>query len=293
MSLLVWCVLGTLLAPAHGPGAVRLPLERDPFERVSVRVRVGAGEYRFLVDTGSTYSSISGRLADRLRLPPAGQVLVAAAGAERVVPLVKPPRLGLGARAVALPWVCVLPPDEDDPLQAYDGVVGQDVLRRFDYVLDRRGGVLWLDPPLSVTRAPGGVRLPLARAAGPLAVTDPASNATWSLDSGASHVVVFREGLARRSGREVDLLSAAGRRRAWGLGPSAIALGAARVTWREAVLADAPGRVERGLLPLALFDSIHVDHRAAVATVVPRGQGRDPDVATRLGALEDHRVVGR
>lgn len=270
MSLLLWCLVGnTLLAPA--PGAAPLSLERAGFGRVSVRVRLGGvEEYRFLVDTGSTYSSISPRVASRLRLPPAGRVLATAAGGEAVIRLVKPPWIQLGSRTFTLPWVCVLPEDQAGLAGAYDGILGQDVLRRADYVVDVRAGRLWIDPPPAVTGALDGVRLPLRRESGPLVVADPAASAEWSIDSGASHVVLFREGLAPRSGRSVEMMTTTGRRTAWELGPSGARLGAALVTWTDAVLAPAPGRAELGLLPLALFDAVHVDHRAGIAVLVPR-----------------------
>jgi hypothetical protein len=83
-------------------------------------------------------------------------------------------------------------------------------------------------------------------------------------------VVLFRDGLAPRSGRRVNLMTTAGRQLAWELGPSGVSLGAALVAWTDAVLAPAPRRAELGLLPLALFDAVHVDHRAGIAVLVPR-----------------------
>jgi predicted aspartyl protease len=272
MSLLFWCLVGNmLLAPA--PGAAPLPLERDGFGRVAVRVRLGGVEgYLFLVDTGSTYSSISPRVASRFRLPDAGRVLATAAGGEGVIRLVKPPRIRLGSRTFTLPWVCVLPEDQAGLAKAYDGILGQDILRRVDYVVDVRAGRLWIDPPPAVTRALDGVRVPLTRESGPLVIADPAASAEWSIDTGASHVVLFHDGAAPRSARRVDLMTTTGRRRAWELGPSGASLGAGLVTWTDAVLAPAPGRAELGLLPLALFDAVHVDHRAGTAVLVPRSR---------------------
>jgi hypothetical protein len=293
MSPLVLLLAGTVVLADAASRSDPLPLQRDRFGRVSVSVSIGPhGPYRFLVDTGSSYSSITPDLAARLALPAAGVIRASAVGATGVLNLVRPPDIRLGPRRFAVPWLCVLADGMFGRPSTFDGVIGQDVLRQVNYAIDLARGHLWIDLPGSWLDGLTGERFPLRSARGPLVVAD--GDAAWSIDSGSSHVVVFRDRGVGRDRRQAALRSTLGTRIAELLTPASIALGRLRLPFDEAVLVPI-GRVEQGLLPVWLFDAIAVDNTRRVAILAARGsrQRGDPDVAADLSALEDDAGVAR
>lgn len=291
MSALVWCLVG-LAAMTAEPGAP-IPLEPDQFGRVSVRVRLGGeGPFRFLVDTGSSLSSVSARLGARLRMPGAGRVRATSAGLTALLPLVRPPVIRLGHRDINLAFAVQFEASGHHPLAVYDGILGQDVLRRFDYLIDVAAGQLWVDPPRRVLASLELAELGAVSRSGPLTLAG-ADDTRWVLDSGASDVVLFR-GVSNPAGARAWLVSSVGSRRVALTGPGGMSFGPLHLRWDRAVVASARGRIERGLLPLSLFDAVHVDNRRGQAYLAARrGGGSHPDVAAHLRALEDDGGVAR
>jgi predicted aspartyl protease len=287
-----WIVVASLATPGQSVGP--MVLERDAYGRVSVEVGLGAsGPYRFLIDTGASLSSIAPRVADRLGLPDAGRVRATSVGDEAVLALVRAPVIRLATRSLRVPWMVLLPASPSHPLAGFDGILGQDVLRQFDYLIDVVAGELWIDPPARALATIDLERLHQTSRSGPLSVAD-ATGVRWTIDSGASHVVLFTDARARAG--FVRLESALGSRRGTLMGAATVRLGRADVSWTAAVATEVAGRAERGLLPLELFDAIYVDNRRGSAHVVSRGAGKrgDPDVAADRRALEgDGGVVGR
>ena len=293
MSPLVLLLAGSCAVVPLTDRAEPLPLDRDDYGRVSLAVRLGTGgPYRFLIDTGATLSSIAPRLIDRLGLPPAGTVRATSIGQLGPLRLVRPPAVVLGSRRVAVPWMVVLPDEPGHPLAPFDGIIGQDVLRRLDsYLIDSASSTFWIDPSARLVRRFSLSSLSSMSRSGPLSVGGE-SGSRWTIDTGASHVVLFTDRVA--SGEEVSLVSAMGRRVARWTGPARLALGALTVVWAKAVTTPVDGRRERGLLPLSLFDVIHVDNLRGTAGAGARAstQRSDPDVAAHIGALEhDARVA--
>ena len=287
MSPLVLLIAGSCALVPLAERAERLPLGRDEHGRVSVLLRLdGSGPYRFLVDTGASLSSIAARLADRLGLAPAGQVRATSVGQFGPLRLVRPPAVALGSRRVVVPWIVVLPDEPDHPLAAFDGILGQDVLRQLDgYLIDWPSATFWIDPPPQLTaRLKLGFLGSMSRS-GPLSVVGE-SGSRWTIDTGASHVVLF--GGEGASGGPVPLVSAMGTRVARWTGPARLVLGTLTVVWAKAVTTTVAERGERGLLPLSLFDALHVDNLRGTARAAARGsaQRSNPDIAAYFGALE-------
>ena len=295
MSPLVLLIAGSCALVPLTERAERLPLVRDEHGRVSLVVRLdGSGPYRFLVDTGASLSSVGPRLADRLGLAPAGEVRATSVGQFGRLRLVRPPAVTLGSRRVVVPWMVMLPDERDHPLAAFDGILGQDVLRRFDsYLIDLPAATFWIDPPPQLTQR---FKLRFLRSmsrSGPLSV-EGESGSRWTIDTGASHVVLF--GDEGTSGGPVSLVSTMGTRVARWTGPARLVLGTLTVSWAKAVTTPVAGRGERGLLPLSLFDALHVDNLRGTARAAARGstQRSNPDIAAHLGALEhDAGIAGR
>lgn len=269
-------------------------LERDAFGRLVAEVRLnGTGPYRFLIDTGSTLSSIAPRLAARLSLPNAGRVRATSVGTSGTLPLVRARVVELAGRPVAVAWMVLLPDDPGHPLSQFDGVIGQDALSSLPgYLIDVTSATLWANPSGRLLERYAFAPVDVVSSRGPLTVRAE-NGASWTIDSGASHVVLFGRPAARQ-GTAVSIVSMAGVRDARWSSPSSVCLGGVTVAWERAVEAPVAGRPERGLLPLALFDAIHVDNRAGTASVVVRGRRdrRNPDVAAHRRAFEhDRRVV--
>lgn len=289
----LWMVLAGLAAA--GAPVQPLPLEVDAYGRASVEVTLdGGGPYRFLVDTGASLSSIAPRVSTRLRLPEAGQVRATSLGREGALALVRAPAIRVGPRHVTVPWMVLLPASPSHPLSRYDGILGQDVLRRFNFLIDTTSHAMWIDPPARVLAQLGLRPLDQASRSGPLSVAD-ATGARWAIDTGASHVVLFTDMDTRRGGF-VRLDSTLGPHPGAWAGASSVRLAGTDVSWVRAAATDVRGRAERGLLPLALFDALYVDNRRGAAHIVVRrpGKGGDPDVAADGGAFEgDGRVVRR
>ena len=149
------------------------------------------------------------------------------------------------------------------------GVLGQDVLGRFDYLLSYERRHLRFDPQDAIA----GARVPFERQAGRMVVEvalgktgDPRR---FVLDSGASSVFVFdRPSLGagfRREDGGVELQTFRGARP---LRPGRIerlAIGGQEFAELLAVLVDDPQRLaassEDGLLPTSLFASVYFDNR--------------------------------
>jgi hypothetical protein len=294
LSAAWWVMLATgLVAGDLDEGRA---LQRDAFGRLVAEVRLnGTGPYRFLLDTGSSLSSIAPRLAARLSLPPAGRVRATSVGTSGTLPLVRARVVELAGLPVAVPWMVLLPDDPRHPLSQFDGVIGQDALSSLpSYLIDVTSATLWANPSRRLLERYAFAPVDVVSSSGPLTVRGE-DGARWTIDSGASHVVLFGR-LAARQGSAVSIVSMAGLREARWSPPSSVRLGAVTVEWERAVEAPVAGRPERGLLPLVLFDAIHVDNRTVTASVVARGSRdrRYPDVAAHRRALEDDgRVVRR
>ena len=281
--------------PAPAAGA-RIPLELDRWGRAFVRLHIGtAGPYRFLLDTGSTLSAVSADVASHLELADAGRIATRSLGRMGSARLVHVPSLRLGPRTHTLRSVIVLDQDGLAPFGQLDGVVGQDLLRQLNYLIVPPSKAIWVDPPASVVNDLAGARVLLRRASGPQVVTGSASRVEWGIDTGASHPVMFRDGMATSLGESVDVVSPAGRHRVDRLGPASIDVGGQRFSWDEAVLHRRGDRTEHGLLPLVMFGAVYVNNRVGYVVLAPRsGKARRPDVAASLRALEDDAgAVGR
>lgn len=224
---------------------VALPLGAAPvIEGVFVD---GAGPFRFLVDTGAQSSVISPRVADRLQSKPMFAVEVSTvAGSLRAHAWHVFVRVGSrSARGEVLSYTT----------GAADGVLGQSFLSEFSYLI-RQSGI-----EIGAIEPRGGQRM-----AGRLIDGRPAIpwNGLWLVvDSGASHIVLFRNGAGRRR----RITTHAGARDV----PGGEMHG-------EQVLFAGPqaDRAEEGLLPTNLFQWVFVDRGGTRVVLGPRRRGSMP-----------------
>jgi predicted aspartyl protease len=179
-------------------GAVIPSVEATPFERgeqggVIVPVMLnGQGPFRFLLDTGSTHTTLSERVADKLGAPPIAQAPVGSAAGWSMQLVVRLDTLRLGPHRVSGLLPSVLPLDAIDPTGTIDGVIGQDVLASLHYTIDyRRRQLFW---PLALE---GKVRpataLTLESREGRFLVDLPQRDSVLRLvpDSGAATLLLF------------------------------------------------------------------------------------------------------
>ncbi len=143
-------VLAPMSSGAEEVPAREVPLTLHRSGHVTVRVTAGGvGPFRFLVDTGSSASSVFEHLANRLQLVAAWRTeVVAAVGTElRGVAPLGPLRVG----QVEVPDIhaTLLTHQERRNVGLdVDGILGQDFLARFHYTIDyRKGRLIWEDAP--------------------------------------------------------------------------------------------------------------------------------------------------
>jgi len=134
---------------------VTVPLtSTDGWLVVPVVFGVGGDTLRFIVDTGASASAVSDHTAERFALRPAGRVEAVGASGSASLEVVALPLVRIGEvevrdlRAIVLEEETLTPfGGRLDGYAALDGVVGVDILRRYDVVLDAPAGRMTLFPP--------------------------------------------------------------------------------------------------------------------------------------------------
>jgi predicted aspartyl protease len=150
----------TPAADPDGPWRAALRLEAG---RLVVPVEVdGVDSLRFILDTAAESSAITAEVAERLG-PDASRVhrmRVLGAGGARIMTSLSLRTLALGGATVHGVRAIVIDGRMLDANGRYDGLLGNDVLRRYDVVIDAPGGVLRLYEPGSAAAA--GALLPVS-----------------------------------------------------------------------------------------------------------------------------------
>jgi predicted aspartyl protease len=232
---------------------------------------------RFIVDTGASRSAVSAGTVRRYGLRPRGRVEAVGASGPASLRVVALPTLGIGTIEVRnLPALVLddatLTPfgGRLDGYDALDGVLGVDILRRFDVLLDAPSGRMVLFAP---GREPGDLE---ERVSAPVTISSRSTpllrhqveingvRMTAVLDSG-SRRVVLNSTAARLAG--VEVVTGSGERNAPGVG--------AQETTQHAVTID---RLHAGGLTLQSVDG----HMADLPVFAALGLGSTP--AVLLGA---------
>jgi len=271
-------------AAAESRPAARTAFASSRPGEIVVPVTVGAhGPFRFLLDTGSTHTAVTERLAIAVdAVPVARAEMRAAAGS-------------VGCLVVALPTVVVdvvsadgltatvLPPTAADALgPGVDGVLGQDFLSRFAFTIDyRRSRIVWHDADYV---APG-TRLALVPAQdrwlvellqpGTAPGIAPALR-RFVPDSGADTLVLFGESRAGCLIREwrpgtSALGSLTGARAVRTATVDGLRVGEATLDGQvAAIVASTSPDEPDGLLPLHLFASVFFSARSRTLVIEPR-----------------------
>lgn len=243
-----------------------------------VRVDVGSGvQAWFVLDTGASGTTVHSALIGRLGLPVTGATRITTADGTMSASTARLTTLGIGGLELArdvdvavhdLTLVRQVVPDAE-------GILGQDVLARYDYLVDhdRRRLTLGRFPP-----PPRGVPLPLAWSAGrPVVMMSHEATSGLVLDTGTD-VMVMEAAAARAAigdvpptrrsravlqthtgARDVDVEHHAALRVANIELPAVTLVRMASTDWSMAP--------EMGLLPASLFSRVYVSARTGIAVV--------------------------
>jgi hypothetical protein len=254
----------------------------------------GSGPYDFVLDTGTSTTSIDPKLAAQLALPWVGRTTQYDVQSSFAVPMAHATELGLGGAKVQNLSVLV---ESMAGLNYFDGkvrgVLGENFLSRFDLLLDNRHREVHLEEPLagSMVEDLEGERIPLVdhgSAEGEptynrllLTAKAPdvgANELTFALDSGTSTVVLFRNThtgawVLRRGDLDVP-----GSSNSLQPGTRPIHLRHLQtLTLGRRVLADlaaavptsSPAEDSDGLLPTGIFHSVFISHSGGFAIFDP------------------------
>jgi hypothetical protein len=254
-----------LLVPLALPGQVIPIAVHGPLTVVSVRLN-GQGPFRMIIDTGASSCSLAPRVANLLGLSPEYRVINMTPNGKRLTSGVRSVEVELGTRVaknVAFLWQ--EPRGLTETGVEVDGVLGQSLLSRFDYLLDYKSGQLVLDSPERQSADTPGKQIKFARVGGRMLLTamNPAEGSmSLILDSAASNVFLWRGGEYQVRGMIASLVAMNGRRAVNLIRMPLLMVGDQVLQRLDVVVAPSPdeGREEDGLLPAGLFRSIYVSN---------------------------------
>lgn len=262
------------------PGSVSVPLPKSAASSI-VRIRTredgrmlvplavnGSGTYAFLFDTGAAVTMMSQSLAKKLGSPATKQVQVHTFAGK--VPLlagrVDSLRIGnyytVGSEVLTgdLGRLFNLPPE-------VDGILGQDILRRFNYLIDLRAASLEIEEGTNLAAALAGTRISFERRGGTIHVPVAGGALRLLLDSGNPYLVIYEDAAPRCnaivavSGDEVAVGSSIGHRVIRPTRLPSLEIGGIGLRNIPAYLATrGADRSEDGFLPLHMFNSMYVNN---------------------------------
>ncbi len=255
----------------------------------------GRGPYSFLLDTGSSRTSIDAALAGELHLAaaPGGSVITVTGSQPVEVAQVR----SLAAGTITFAVTEVLVRDLRglrDLDRSLHGVLGQDALRQTDYLLDYRHRVLRFDENGELLRSLDGERMTLT----PVDAADASSPAQYGstlveskvgddrrklvLDSGSASLVLFGQALPPGSAFVTgDVRDDYGRRGEARVEKVRLCIGRACQQVAAWSVAGSVFPGIDGLLPTWLFASVYVSNSSGFTMLAPRRRPPLPeDVAS-------------
>jgi hypothetical protein len=281
LAIIVGTGLGRTPVTAVGSTAdiACIELRRAGAELVAVPVELASGSGRrtthpFLLDTGSEATFVDEELAGVLGLAATSRTTIETPGG---------PAPALTSR-VSLTYGDVRIEDLEvvhDALASIRtvapevrGVLGQDVLRRTNWLLDYREGVVLQDPDGVIGERVRGERLAVDWIGELPTVGASFGRSTpvrLVLDSAATGLVLFKLPIGAATGESARVQTLAGSIDAPILSADALHLGSLRVPHpRAAVVVHGAGGDEAGgLLPTSLFETLYFDQKANTVIVNP------------------------
>jgi predicted aspartyl protease len=239
----------------------------------------GKKEYRFLFDTGATTTVISERVAAKAGVRAGSTAKVYTFAGKVSLSAGRVEMLGIGNRGIA--GIEVLIADLGrlfnlDP--EVDGILGEDVLSRFNYLLDRRGRKLEIEQEDNLSPTLSGTKVSFEKRSGKIYVPAAGGAVRLMLDSGNPYLVIY-EDVASKLQTVISpnikgdgaVGSSAGRRAIRACRIVELEIGDSRLRNVEAFLSERDaGRPEDGFLPLHFFDSIYVNNLGSFLIANPQ-----------------------
>jgi|GEM_PF-3218065 len=253
-------------ASSAASSGVRLMVRENGRLLVPVAVN-GKKESRFLFDTGATTSVLSEKLAAKAGVTPKSMKRVSTFAGAVSLPVGQVDTVRIGDRSVIGIEVIVADLARLFNLDSdIDGILGQDVLSRFNYLLDRRKGKLEIEEGGNLSSSLSGNRVACEKRGGKTLVPVAGGQVNLMLDSGNPYLVVYDDAVSRLHATanvkdEKEVRSSIGSRKIRAFRIDSLQIGDSIKRNVEAYLATrSPGGSEDGFLPLFVFDSIYVNN---------------------------------
>jgi Aspartyl protease len=294
----LFCVAPTSFAVAPGPPPVPFHFVKGFAVMVPVKVN-GQGPYEFMLDTGSTITSVDPELGQELALEVRGQSTVTTLTERKPTLLAVARRMAIGPMAEEN--VVVMVRDLSglrNIAPTARGVLGQNALIHADFLLDYKHKLMEFDTDGELARSLDGHHVPLRREAfgnDPkyanlavhLSVNDNGTREMdFLLDSGAAAPVIF--GGIESSGRgypESFVADTAGRQLLANVRDLHLEIdGKSKELPSHVLTSRGPGRNIGGLLPTWIFNRIYISNSGGFAVFEPKQkkQGRQDRVFAAL-----------
>ena len=278
------CAAPASFADAPGPAVVPFHFIRGFAVIVPVMVN-GRGPYDFMLDTGSTITTVDRELGQELALMPQEQDTVTTL-TQRTTGLLAFAR-SVVVGPVTEPNVEIMIRDLSGLRRIAPttrGVLGQNALNHADFLLDYRHKLMEFDTDGALARSLGGHHVPLRRQSldgGPqyanLAVRANISDhgvraGDFLLDSGAASLVLFsgieKEGIESAEGWVADTVG--GQLLADLREIQVVIDGKSREVATHVLAFKGAGKDIDGLLPTSIFDRIYISNREGFAMFEPK-----------------------
>lgn len=243
-------ICSLIIAGASLFGEVKMQV-RDGHPVVYAVYVNGHGPYRFLLDTGSNVNLMETELAQSIGLNASYRTELASSTGVTVVPGSKGIEVSLDSRKAEGQEFLFMRLAFHDRWPDLQGVLGQQFLWHFDYMLDLKGKRLVFGK-----QDPAGTRVPFRMINGRPAIGT--SLGQLVLDSGADRLVLFGVKADLRLGDHGQMLTFTGSQKI-GMTNGKLLTIEGRKIWRGDALAI-PNRSESevdGLMPLSLFKVIY------------------------------------
>jgi predicted aspartyl protease len=282
IALLVVVSLAVPFDTAFCNRRVKVRVTNQKLVIVPVKIN-GQGPYDFLLDTGSTTTIVRPELISRLQGKPIGTSEFLTGAQNHWVTRYRFKSLGLDGAEIGPVGVTGFSLDGQASFD-FDGILGQDILHFYNYLLDYRKKLIEVDEDNSLAASLSSITLPLVETEERLVVVvAPVSkrkkSALFILDSGANCLVLFRRdyedyGLSAvlRDGMEVQttaggILVQAGVAGSFRIGGKEIS--SVPVTLLPAT-PHAADRPELGAFPLKWFHSVYINHTSHFVAFEPQ-----------------------
>ncbi len=200
--IVVLAILLSASAPAGISAQVQVPMVDLGWLVVPVYLNDAPVPLRFVLDTGASWTAVSAQTAERFSRGPNREIEIQGASGPAAALLATVPSLRVGEFSIDDRDVIVLPNQElvsDD--QTFDGILGADILSRFDVMIDAPAGSLWMYPrgatPTDGAAAVLGAAFPIELLGGRLIrhrVEVNGAVVEALLDSGARRMLINRVG---------------------------------------------------------------------------------------------------